>query len=130
MGRKRHKLAYGLGDYVPTTVNLTQLKNEYESNEAEFDLSDEGMEQRRIEDNMEYEEMIVHILYNLEPREKLIFIFQILRDGGYQIDHASFAKAIHLSRSQYMKILDVVRTKSMLLLIGFQGSFDKEHKEK
>lgn len=129
MGLKRHKLAYGLGDYVPTTINLAQLQNEYDEDQSEYELSDQGMEQRRIENSIEYEEMIVHILFNLEQREKLIFIFQILRDGGYQIDHASFAKAINLSRSQYMKLLDVVRTKSLLLLIGYQKTRDLGHKE-
>lgn len=125
MGEKRLKLVRGLGDFVPISMNFSELEEKYShpgemggEPESHYNPSDDGLEQKRLEDSIEYEEMIVQILCNLELREKLVFIFQLLRDGGYQIDHGAFAKTIHLSRRQYMRILDDVRMKSVLFIKG------------
>jgi c-di-GMP-related signal transduction protein len=129
MGNKRLKLARGLGNITPMSVNFSDLEMEFEEQNAEFEPSDNGLEQKRMEDTIEYEELVVQILCSLEPREKLIFVYQLLRDGGYKIDHASFAKTVCLSRTQFMRILETVRTKSMLYVMGYQGRLgQKRHK--
>lgn len=130
MGNKRVKLARGLVDLTPISVNFSELEDEYEEHKDEFDPSDNGLEEKRMEDGVEYEELVVQILCNLEPREKLVFVYQLLRDGGYKIDHASFAKTVDLSRTQFMRVLDTVRTKSMLYVLGYQGKLNgKRHKD-
>ena len=130
MGDKRLKIAKGLGNFVPVSVNFSQLEKELDDSEIDYHPSDGGLEIERIENNMQYEELVVQIFCNLEPREKLIFAFQLLRDGGYQIDHASFAKVVNLSRSQYMRILDVVRVKSSLFVIGYANNLEKKDTNK
>lgn len=130
MGAKRLKLAQGLG-IQPLSVNFSDLQTEFEENEKEFEPSDNGLEQQRLQDNLEYEEMVVQILCNLEPREKTIFVYQLLRDGGYKIDHASFAKTLGITRVQYMRVLEMVRTKTALFVMGYQGKLrEKRYKEK
>lgn len=130
MGSKRHKLARGLGNFVPLSVNFSELEKEMEENEVEYEPGDDGLQEKQILDNLAYEEMIVNILCNLDMREQLVFIFQILRDGGYQIDHAAFAKVVHLSRRQYMRVLDDVRLKSWLFVQGYKSqSRCESHKD-
>lgn len=117
---------------IPVAINFSALEKELEDGEVEYDPSDNGLEKKRLEDNLQYEEMVVQILCNLEPREKLVFIFQLLRDGGYQIDHGSFAKVVNLSRRQYMRVLDEVRLKSALYVAGYSHKakkHPKSHKE-
>lgn len=116
---------------IPLSINFSQLEKDLEEGEIEYEPSDDGLEVKRLEDNLQYEEMVVQILCNLEEREKLIFIFQLLRDGGYQIDHGSFARVVKLSRRQYMRVLDDVRLKSALFIAGYQHKFKSEesHKE-
>ena len=121
MGVKRLKLAKGISAFVPTSMNFSQLEIQAVENEMEFNPSDNSLETKRLENTMEYEEMVAQILFNLEMREQLIFVFQLLRDGGYQIDHASFAKSLKISRRQYMRVLSIVRAKAHLLVIGYQG---------
>ena len=128
MGKKRLKLHRGLGDFIPISVNFSQLEQDMEDGTLGYDPGDNGLEKKRLQDNMQYEEMIVQILCNLEKREKLIFVFQLLRNDGYQIDHGSFAKAVSLSRRQYMRVLDTVRLKSALFVAGYSGRH-KSHKE-
>lgn len=130
MGNKRLKLARGLGDFTPMSVNFSQLEQEMEDGEVAFEPSDLGLETARMQDNIAYEQMIIGILTNLEPREQLVFVFQLLRDGGYQIDHASFAKTLHVSRRQYMRVVEDVRTKTLLFLMAYRHKNNQpSHKE-
>lgn len=116
---------------IPLSVNFSELEKQLEEGEISYEPSDEGLESKRLQNNLQYEEMIVQILINLEPREKMVFLFQLLRDGGYQIDHGSFAKVVKLSRRQYMRVLDDVRLKSALFVAGYSNKFasKKSHKE-
>ena len=129
MGKKRLKLARGLGDFVPLSVNFSQLEKEMEENEIEYEPSDNGDQERKMIDDLAYEEMVVNILCNLESREQLVFMFQLLRDGGFKIDHAAFAKVVRLSRRQYMRVLDDVRLKSWLFIQGYKGHLKESHKD-
>lgn len=122
------KLHRGLGDFVPMSINFSQLEKQAENGELEYEPGDSGLENKRLQDNMQYEEMVVQLLCNLEEREKLIFMFQLLRDNGYQIDHGSLAKVVKLSRRQYMRVLGTVRLKSALFVAGYSGRC-KSHKE-
>lgn len=130
MGLKRLKLAKGLSDFVPTSVNFSLLEKEMEENEIKYEPSDNGEQEQKIMDKVVYEEMVVNILYNLDPRERLIFVFQILRDYGFQIDHASFAKVIRLSRRQYMRLLDDVRLKTWLYIQGYKNKNGSSQRHK
>lgn len=128
MGNKRLKIHRGLSKMIPLSINFSQLQKQLEDGDISYEPSDDGFERKRLEDNLQYEEMVVQILLNLEEREKLIFIFQLLRDNGYQIDHGSFAKITNLSRRQYMRVLDDVRLKSALFIAGYSNKF-QSHKE-
>jgi len=128
MGEKRLKLHRGLGDFVPISVNFSALEKKLGNDDSEYDPGDNCLEQERLTDGMQYEEMVVQILCNLEDREKLIFIFQLLRDNGYQVDHGSFAKVVSLSRRQYMRVLETVRLKTALFVKGYREQ-NKSHKE-
>lgn len=128
MGKKRLKLHKGLGELVPVSMSFSQLEKDLEDGNIEYEPSDNGLESKRLQDNMQFEEMVVQILHNLDDRDKLVFTFQLLRDNGYQIDHGSFAKVINLSRRQYMRVLDSVRLKSALFVAGYSRQ-GKSHKE-
>jgi len=129
MSKRRIKLYRGLGDFVPIAVNFSQLENEMdEGGIKKYDPGDGGLEVRRLENGLHYEELVVQILCNLEEREKIIFLFQLLRDSGFQIDHGSCAKAVNLSRRQYMRVLEDVRFKLKLFIIGYEKRVGS-HKE-
>src|SRR6266511_131788 len=94
MAKQHLKLARGLGDFVPTTINFSDLDTQDSEQETSFEIGDEGIQSSRLEDNLAYEELVVNIISNLELREGLIFVFELLRDNGFSIDHGAFAKAI------------------------------------
>jgi len=132
MGDKRFKLARGLINFIPKSVNFSELEEKYPMDDDEFnyDPGDKGLEQERLMNALMYEEFVVQILFNLEPREKLVFVYQLLRDCGYNIDHDSFAKTIPLSRRQFMRVLAIVRQKTSLYVLGYkQSQLEIGHKE-
>lgn len=130
MGNKRYKLAKGLGDFIPVAISFSQLEKEMEEGEIDYQPGDDGLSEQKLLETIEYEELIVNILCNLDSREQLVFIFQLLRDGGYQIDHAAFAKVVHLSRRQYMRVLDDVRLKSWLFVQGYNSRLKDQESHK
>jgi len=132
MGNKRLKLAHGFVNFIPKSVNFSELEEKYSTNDGDltYEPADDGLEQDRLIDSIAYEELVVQILCNLEPREQLIFVYQLLRDSGYQIDHSSFAKTVNLSRRQFMRIVASVRKKTRLYILGYkQSEFQVSHKE-
>lgn len=130
MAHQHLKLAKGLGNFVPQSINFSELEREMEEKQVDYHPSDEGMARVRAEENLAFEEMVVNILSNLELREGLVFVFELLRDDGYRIDHGAFARAIHISRRQYMRVLDDVRLKSQLFLIGRRRAISQAESHK
>jgi hypothetical protein len=124
MGTKRNKIIVGLKGYIPQTINFSELKKmENSDNQAvEADWGDEGLQMEKLEVGMEFEELIVQMLYNLKGNERIIFLYQLLREFGYQIDHGSFAKTLKMNRQKYMEILGTIRLKTYLVTYGHRQS--------
>lgn len=116
--RKRIKLHTGLRFFYPVCYNFSDLITEGEDGEIMFDPTDNGNQTEILYNNEEYNSLIVQVLYNLTDTEKLIFLYQLLRDQGYAIDHGSFAKTLKITRAKYMALLSVVRSKSAFVIKG------------
>ena len=128
MGKKRIKIYRGLTNFVPISVNFSQLERETDESEIAYEPGDGGLEAQRLHDNLQFEELVAQILCNLEDRERMVFMFQLLRDSGYQLDHGTLAKIVNLSRRQYMRVLEEVRLKAALFVVGYRKR-QQSHKE-
>lgn len=126
MGEKRTKVKVGLSSFIPVSINFSEIeeqdrKNCDDSKKISLEIGDGGLEVEKLEQDIHFEELIVQMLYSLEGNERTIFLYQILREYGYQIDHTSFARTLHLKRSRYMDILGMVRLKTLLILKGYKN---------
>ena len=133
MEYKRNKVIKGLINFIPKSINFYELEEKEKSfndnfNKKDIIGSDEGLAVEKMEQDIHFEELIIQMLYSLEGREKVVFLYQLLRDFGYQIDHTSFARTINLKRNQYMNILATVRLKTFLVVKGYQDSCVKQTK--
>lgn len=117
----RIKLYRGISSYTPSAINFSELEematNDYGFS-AEEGMSDNGELANQIVVDLEYEEMIADLIANMDEKERVIFMYQLLRDGGYKLDHGVCAKSIGINRQWYMTILKGVRNKTTLYLIG------------
>jgi hypothetical protein len=115
---------------VPVAYNFSNLyevseRNENNETDESFDISDEGKEVEAAYEKLDLENMVVFILDNLDDRDKVIFLFQLLRDNGYHLTHETCAKTMHLNRQWYLDRLAMVRTKVKLYLYGKRQSEGK-----
>lgn len=132
MGQKRTKVKVGMMSFIPKTINFSELeKQERQSSDDSYssissNLGDNGLQIEKVEQDIHFEELILQMLFSLDGNERLIFLYQLLREYGHQIDHTSFAKTLHLKRSRYMDILGMVRLKTYLIIKGYRNGCSKQ----
>lgn len=102
--------------YIPSTLTFSELESVYENQSREFDVSDNGQEVDESLQKLYGIKMLLDILYNLEEREKIIYLYQVLREFGYEVDHGTLAKTMGIHRVIYMNNLKIIRDKIKLML--------------
>ena len=100
--------------FIPVATNFSKLKQQG----AELQVQDDYRE--KFQTDRDYELLICNMLYNLSDREKVAFLFLILKNDGYQIDNESAAKALNIPMRTYMTLTKKVKQKfhSYLVEIG------------
>jgi hypothetical protein len=119
------KAKYNKLAFIPKSYNMSEMdlnisdKNSVGITEQDTlmseDLEDERDEQDSICNNVFADEVVVQILFNLKDREKVIFMFQLLRESGFEIDYGSAAQTMGIQRQSYMKMLSTVKKKAMIV---------------
>jgi hypothetical protein len=97
--------------YLPVSYNFTDLEQEGEDGEYGFSVGDDGRQSDNLIDKMDGSFTVLNVLHNLNDKEKIVFLIQLCREFGFEIDHGSYAKAIGIQRPYYMVILRQVRSK-------------------
>lgn len=113
------RLKYKSLNFIPISYNFSDVFKEKDEDTYDppgFEVSDLGRQAERVEEDLVLEKMIVEILHNLDDREKIIFMFQLLRDAGYNLDYESCAQTIHINRQWYMNNLKSVKQKIAFII--------------
>ena len=121
MGDKIRIKLRGFSPIIPKTINFSELEQKLNINNnpsRKMVYGDEGLFIEKMEEDFNFEQLIVQMLCSIEGDERIIFLYQLLRELGYQIDHGSFAKTLKINRQKYMEILADVRVKTYLLVRG------------
>lgn len=114
----------GIKNFIPRSYNFSEIASlDVEDNgdgtiSPNILFSDNGEAVEKMEDGVEFERLMLQVLSNLSDREKIVFVYQILRDSGFQIDHGSFAKTLDIGRKKYMVLLKEVKIKTLLMIDG------------
>lgn len=118
MSRIRINTKKSLVSGPPTCINFSEIEESLEEMGESFSPGDDGEQSLSMEEDLAQESMVYNILSNLDDKDRIIFLIQLLRDCGYRIDHGSFARAIGMSRTKYMGLLGDLKIKMNLYLIG------------
>lgn len=107
--------------FIPKSFNMSELlvsrSDDGENSTSPMeDIEDKDNEQEDITSKIFAEEVVVQILFNLQDREKVIFMFQLLRQSGYAIDYSSAAITMGIPREEYMKILALIKRKAGVIV--------------
>jgi len=74
-----------------------------------FDVSDEGSEEDQLYGGLEVETLLIKFLAELDDRQKIIFLLQIIKEAGYKLTQNDCADILSISKDRYKDSLEKVR---------------------
>jgi len=95
---------------IPT---MPESKNfsEY-SDDGEFDRSDDGNEEDSFYSKVNAESILLQILSTLNDKQKIVLLYQVVRELGYDLTHEECARTLSMGRVNYMMFLREVRKRA------------------
>lgn len=86
-----------------------------------FDVGDDGYSEGAAVSQLQADACLLSLLKGMNDREKIILMYQILRESGYNLNHADCAKTLNITRERYMVILRGVKKRAAKILqTGFK----------
>lgn len=92
-----------------------QEREDYRDME-EFDASDNGKAATLMFSDMQADFLMLELLFKFNDRQKIILLYQVLREAGYNLSHEDCARTLSLTREHYMVILKKVKIKARKVL--------------
>ena len=115
MNRKTFTLVSGGG--IPESRNFSEMTIISSAGEAQdFDAGDDGVNVDTLLSAMQADANLIEILSRLNDRQKIIFLLQLVRASGYDLNHEECAKTLSLTREHYMVLLKQVRIRVAKIL--------------
>lgn len=99
--------------FLPQSYNFSEF--EFEGGKA-FDLGDDGKSQESMESAVNADTLLVLLLSAFDDRKKVILLYQILREAGYNLNHADCAKTMAITREGYMALLKEIKQRAKKVL--------------
>lgn len=109
---------------VPRAINFSDLKDKVNQENAEgadgveFDIGDNGKEEELMFSGLQADALLINLLFKFNDRQKIILMYQVLRESGYNLNHGDCAKTLSLTREHYMFLLKGVKKKAVKVLQG------------
>jgi len=105
--------------YLKTLQFLAQSYNFSEMNYPDgqsFDKSDDGSGADSMASVLQADAYLLHLLIGMNDRDKVILLYQIMREAGYNLNHADCAKTLSITRERYMVLLKNIKKRSAKIL--------------
>lgn len=99
--------------FIPVSHNFSDMKH---PDGTEFDAGDEGQEQDQIISQMQADAFLLKLLQSFNDRQKIILMYQLLREAGYNLNHEDCAQTISITRERYMVLLKDVKKRAAKIL--------------
>lgn len=82
----------------------------------QFDAGDNGEAAEMMVSQIQADTLLLSLLRNMNDREKIILMYQILRESGYNLNHEECAKTLNITRERYMVVLKDVKKRAAKIL--------------
>lgn len=82
----------------------------------EFDQHDEGEQEDKMYGQIQADRYLLLLLRGFNDRQKIILMYQLLREAGYNLNHEDCAHTIGLTRGRYMGLLKEVKKRAAKIL--------------
>lgn len=98
---------------IPTSQNFSDFK--YPEGE-EFNPGDGSSSEDAMISSAQADAYLLSLLKGMDDRDKIILMYQILRESGYNLNHADCAMTLNITRERYMVILKNVKKRAAKIL--------------
>jgi len=88
----------------------------FEKDENQHQFGDEGEQEEKMFSQTNAEMLITKINSSLSDRDKVVFMYLLLRESGYKLTHDECAKTLSVSRQTYMKLVKNVKLRAAKLI--------------
>lgn len=98
---------------------IAQSKNFSEFDHGDghpFDFGDNNKAVEEMESQVQADLSLLILLKKMDDRQKIILMFQFLREAGHNFNHADCATVIGITRERYMVLLKEVKKRAVKIL--------------
>ena len=102
---------------ITESQNFSDLTVKGEDGEEEpFNIGDQNKAEEEMTSTTQVDILLLHLLFNFTDRQKIILLYQILREAGYNLNHEDCAKTLSITREHYMFLLKGVKSKAKKII--------------
>ncbi len=83
---------------------------------TEFDAGDGEQAVDSMYSAMHADSLLLNLLKGMNDRQKIIIMYQLLREAGYNLNHADCASTLSITRERYMVLVKEVKTRAAKIL--------------
>jgi hypothetical protein len=98
-------------NFIPIAYSFSELCNVDSVDKDEDQFFDFGEVRNDVEEKIDYEIFICQVLLSLNQEEKLVFLFQLLRNEGYKISKLSASRAINITVRKFIYLSKSIKKK-------------------
>lgn len=114
---KKRKIRF----YAATSRNWSEIYTQTPEQNNEdgpmgYDKGDDGEQASQTESNVQADQLLLKLLSNLDDRGKIILMYQILRETGYNLTHEECARTLNMSRVWYSSETKEVKQKCQKII--------------
>lgn len=98
---------------IATSRNFSEMER---PDGTPFDVGDGGQAVEAMNSSMQADLALLTLLKGMNDRQKIILMYQVLRESGFNLNHADCAKTLSITRERYMVLLKEVRKRAGKIL--------------
>lgn len=107
-------------NYIRSLHLIPESKNfsEYDllAENGHFDAGDDGLGEVSMYSIIQTDMYMYNLLLNFSEKQKITFLYLLMREAGYSLTHEECAKTLSMKRETYMNIVRVVKKKAQKIL--------------
>lgn len=97
---------------MPEAQSFSKLRIDTNNEEKSgIDFGDNGKQSDDTISQIQADFLLLNVLFGLTDRQKIILLYQIIREFGYGLNYTEYAQTLSITRQKYLILLKGVRSK-------------------
>lgn len=108
--------------FIPTSKNFSEFKTQEGEHDEflEFAVGDDGDFSDKMFSKVQGEELLFKLLQNLDDKEKVILLYHMLKEFGFELTQEQYAETLNFSRVYYTSLARELKLKCAKIIQAVQ----------